>query len=315
VTRRPRAATSTASVTWRDGVHLTGTPIWCDARRRRDVCFVSSADRVGRTGHGQLIGSPLTLALLGATGGGHLAVPLHRRFTLGTLRLELIDPARGPGASALFVDGAGQTFLYAGAIRAGAEVRACDALVVGAPYGKREHAFPPLAQTIERVLAWAKRELAGGRRPVLLVDTALDGLEVAMHLAAAGIPLAGARPIREAAQRAGQLATSLHLAGGVLPIAAPGKEPRAIVWPARDRTAAVNAAKGAPHALATLGAGGDFPWVAAAGRTDLLAWIESANAREVYVTGACADDIASALGPRARVIGPPHQMTLFEATS
>ena len=55
-----------APVTWRDGVHLTGTPIWCDARRRRDVCFVSSADRVGRTGHGQLIGTPITLALLGA---------------------------------------------------------------------------------------------------------------------------------------------------------------------------------------------------------------------------------------------------------
>ena len=56
-----------APVSWRDGVHLTGTPIWCDARRRRDVCFVSSADRVGRAGHGQLIGTPITLALVGAT--------------------------------------------------------------------------------------------------------------------------------------------------------------------------------------------------------------------------------------------------------
>jgi len=67
VGRRPRAA-SIAPVTWRDGVHLTGTPIWCDARRRRDICFVSSADRVGRTGHGQLIGTPITLALLAARG-------------------------------------------------------------------------------------------------------------------------------------------------------------------------------------------------------------------------------------------------------
>ena len=70
--RRRAARTSPAHqpqpVTWRDGVHLTGTPIWCDARRRRDVCFVSSADRVGRAGHGQLIGTPLTLALLGAAG-------------------------------------------------------------------------------------------------------------------------------------------------------------------------------------------------------------------------------------------------------
>src|SRR5687767_11207119 len=153
MTRRPRAA-PTASVTWRDGVHLTGTPIWCDARRRRDVCFVSSADRVGKAGHGQLIGAPLTLALLGASGGGHLAVPLHRRFTLGTVRLELIDSARGPGAAALVVDITGKVVLYAGAIRAGAEVRTCDAVVVGA---HAAGAVPSLAKTIDRTVAWTER--------------------------------------------------------------------------------------------------------------------------------------------------------------
>src|SRR5579859_7328899 len=95
-----RAKQQVASVTWRDGVHLTGTPIWCDARRRRDVCFVSSADRV-TAGHGQLIATPETLAIAKrrAREAGHLAVPLHRPFTLGTLRLELISSARGPGAA------------------------------------------------------------------------------------------------------------------------------------------------------------------------------------------------------------------------
>ena len=79
-------------------MHLTGTPIWCDARRRRDVCFVSSSERVGRAGHGQLIATPITLALLGAE-VGHLAVPVHRPFTLGTTRLSLIPSGRGLGAA------------------------------------------------------------------------------------------------------------------------------------------------------------------------------------------------------------------------
>jgi putative mRNA 3-end processing factor len=307
-----------ASVTWRDGVHLTGTPLWCDARRRRDICFVSSADRVGRTGHGQLIASPLTLALLGASGallgGGHLGVPRHRRFTLGTVRLELIASGRGPGGAALFVDITGKTVLYAGAIRThaiaaagveAAEVRACDALVVAAPYGKPEHAFAPLAQLIDDTLAWAAAELAAGRRPVLLVETALDGLEVAMCLAHAGIAIAGARPIREAAQRASTL-DAVALATAKLQIAAPGKEPRAIVWLARDASGLAKALGEHPHTSRAA-------WPNAAGRAELLAWIESANAREVFVTGACAEDIAAALGPRARVIGPPTQMTLFEA--
>src|SRR5262249_60854032 len=92
--------------------------VWGRARRRRDVCFLSSADRVGRAGHGQLIGTAITLALLDAAGHGHLGVPLRQRFTLGTVRLELIPSGRGFGAAALHADIAGKAVLYAGAVRA-----------------------------------------------------------------------------------------------------------------------------------------------------------------------------------------------------
>ena len=302
--RRARGAPPIASVTWRDGVHLTGTPIWCDARRRRDVCFVSSADRVGKAGHGQLIGSPLTLALLGASGGGHLGVPRHKRFTLGTVRLELIASGRGPGAMALYVDITGKTILYAGAIRTeathgidGAEVRACDALVVAAP--SAEEKIEPLARAVDRVLDQARTELAAGRRPVIVVETALDGLEVATALANAGIAVAGGRGIREAAQRANSMDAVAQ--AKALQIASPGKEPRATVWLARESTAKLGAHTVIPS------------WPNTASRKQLLAWIESANAREVFVTGACAEDIVAELGARARVLGPPHQMTLFGA--
>jgi hypothetical protein len=340
-------------VTWRDGVHLTATPIWCDARRRRDVCFVSSADRVGRAGHGQLIGSPLTLALLGARGGGHLGVPLHRRFTLGTVRLELVASGRGPGAAALHVDHAGKSVLYAGAVRplhgprvaaiAVAEARTSHAVVVAAPYGEDRHRFPPLGDVIAQTLEWVRAQLATGRRPVLLVDTALDGLEVATCLHAAGIATAGARAIRDLARRAGELAaegvtieersnparavvdrdpqiTPLASRPGELVITAPGREPRTVVWLAADRGGLARALVDRPHTTAlvsgralegrgTCDAG--FVWANAAGRTQLLEWIETTSAREVFVTGAGAEAIAGALGPRARIIGPPHQMTLF----
>src|SRR5262245_29309094 len=167
--RRPRA--QAAPVTWRDGVHLTGTSIWGDARRRRDVCFVSAADRVSRTGQGQLIGTPITLALLGAR-AGHLAVPLHRPFTLGTHRLELISSGRGPGAAALHVQLGERSVLCAGQIRGGAgDVRACDAVVVAAPYGLAHHRFAPLDRVAGEVVAWTRAQLAAERRPVLVVDS------------------------------------------------------------------------------------------------------------------------------------------------
>src|SRR4051812_1616684 len=101
--RRPRPAVASC-VSWRDGVHLAGTAIWCDARRTRAVCFASSADARERPGHGQLIATAETLALLGASGGAHLAVPWRRPFTLGTVRLELAPSGHGRGGAALAVE-------------------------------------------------------------------------------------------------------------------------------------------------------------------------------------------------------------------
>ena len=378
-------------MTWRDGVHLTGTPIWCDARRRRDVCFLSSADRVGRTGHGQLIGTAITLALLDAVGHGHLAVPLRQRFTLGTVRLELIPSGRGFGAAALHADVAGKTVLYAGAVRTSAggvgdaaELRACDAVVVAAPYGEPHHRFPPLATEIAAVIDWTRAQLAAGRRPILLVDTVLDGLEVASRLAAEDIAIAGSRALREAGQRIAELVpgpqivdgeiaigrsltprtlgreprspgrdarladpapagVSPHVdavpttarwatgsqpfspsvsgpVSGIPSIATPGREPRAIVWLDADRASLARSLGDRPAATALVsaralaGASGydaAMVWASAADRAQLLGWIEATGARDVFVTGACAESIVAALGARARVIGPPQQMSLF----
>ena len=304
-------------MTWRDGVHLTGTPIWCDARRRRDICFVSSVDRLGRGGHGQLIATPVTLALLGDSGGGaDLAVPVRKRFTLGTLRLELIPSGRGPGAAALLVDLGSRKTLYAGAVRSAkiascepAEVRACDALVVHAPFGEEHHRFPRLDEAIAQTAAWAKTELAAERRPVVFCDSALDGVEIAAELAARGLPITAGRQIRELAARA-------KVAG----VGTVGKEPRVVVWLDTDHAGLAKALAGKRFSTALAsgraiesadGYDTSFVWAGAADRKQLLDWIASAGAREVFVTGPCADAIVAAVGPKARVVGPPRQMALF----
>ncbi|HEU4728770.1 MAG TPA: hypothetical protein VFT22_12790 [Kofleriaceae bacterium] len=334
-------------MTWRDGVHLAGTPIWCDARRRRDICFLSSADRVARAGHGQLIGTPITLALLGARDQGHLAVPLRQRFTLGTVRLELIPSGRGFGAAALHADITGRTVLYAGAVRTSAggvgdpaELRTCDAVVVAAPYGEPDDKFPPLPGAIDATIGWTRAQLGLGKRPVLFVDSLLDGLEVASRLAAEGVAIAGPRALRDAAHRIADLVPGPQIVDGALAIgstlhprtpsadpgsgvpaiAAPGREVRAVIWLDADRAGAARSLGERPFATARVSArarageaGYDagFPWASAADRAQLLAWIEATGARDIYVTGACAEAIVAALGARARVIGPPHQMTLF----
>ena len=54
-----------------------------------------------------------------------------------------------------------------------------------------------------------------------------------------------------------------------------------------------------------------FAWPFVADSDHLLAWIAQARAKDIFVTGACAETIVAALGPRARVLGPPRQMALF----
>ena len=324
--KRPSRTAGAAPVSWRDGVHLTGTPIWCDARRKRDICFVSSLD--GRPAGAQLIGTPATLALLAAKGSGHLAVPVRQRFTLGTVRLQLIPSGRGLGAAALHADIAGRTVMYAAAVRTfagglgdAAEVRSCDALVVDAPYGEPHHVFPPLEKVIDEVHTWTRAELAGARRPVLFADSVLDALEIACSLAAHGIPVSSSKNVRDAAARASTLAPLPGHAAEA--IARVGKEPRAVVWLDNDHAGLRKAigtyrfstalASGRAIAVRDSGAGYDavFAWACSADRAQLLAWIDATGARSVFITGSCADAIAATLGPRARVLGPPQQMALF----
>jgi Cft2 family RNA processing exonuclease len=305
-------------------VHLTGTPIWCDARRRRDVCFVSSADRVVKADHGQLIGTPTTIALLGGRDTGHLAVPLRRPFTLGTLRLTLIPSGRAIGAAALHVDTGMRTVLYAGAIRTtgtsdAAEVRASDAVVVSAPVGEAKHRFAPLDELADRVAAWARALLAEGKPPVLVVDTALDGLEVVASLVERGLAVAASKSLRDAAAGIAESAPRKGTGDGVTELRAPGKEPAVIVRTELDRVKIANAAQ-AVAALVSARAvepqaswDTTFAWPFVATRDQLLAWIEQARAKHVFVTGACAETIAAAVGARASVLGPPQQMALFSS--
>jgi hypothetical protein len=199
---------------------------------------------------------------------------------------------------------------------------------------------------------------------VLLVDTLLDGLEVASRLAAEDIAIAGSRALRETGQRIAELvpppqivdgqvaigrsisprmgsdpALAMHRsaagsqpparppdpASGIPAISAPGREPRAIVWLDADRAGLARSLGDHPAVTALVSAraldGADgydtgVPWASAADHAQLLGWIEATGARDVFVTGACAEAIVAALGARARIIGPPHQMSLFprEAT-
>lgn len=310
---------------WRDGVHLTETPIWCDARRRRDVCFASAHGRVGKAGHGQLIATPATLAMVGADGVGDLGVPLRRRFSLGTLQLELIPSGYALGAAALRVELAGRTVLYAGAVHPRSvglaepgEVRTADCVVVAAPYGAVEHAFPAPAKVAAELVEWTAERKASGH-VLLLVSAELKALDVAAQLASAGLEVCAPAGLRALAKRARAVAPAVP---ELRPI--PRDRPAVVVATVAQRSKlggelgkrplSVGWVSGEAHqaaAVATARVDRGFAWASCADRAQLLSWIEATSAKQIFVTGRCAPEIVAHLGKGASVLGPPVQMGLF----
>ena len=325
---------------WRSGVHIGGTPIWCDARRARELCFVSRADRVPATPHGQIIATSETLLLLSRQGRGpaaasELAVPTGRPFSLGTLRLELFRSGSALGAASLSVDLGDRRVVYAGSVnpRGGglggaADQRTCTVLVVDAHYGDTRFRFPPVEEAVAETAALCRRVCGAGGAVVLLVTSALKGLDVAHRLASgvgAGDELLAHRSIHHAAQK-------LRNAGRDVPVvrrfAASRVQPATVLlWPTGRRSqldrvglpggsevALVSGAAADRDALVRARAGHGIAWSSQADHAALRRYVEESGAASVHLVGRFAYQMAEELtgrGLSARALGPPVQMSLF----
>jgi Cft2 family RNA processing exonuclease len=333
--RRHRTAPGDSpAVSWRRGTHITATPIWCDAQRAREVCFVSCAHAVDDTRHGQLIATEATRALLTRQPESALTSPYGRPFTLGTRRLELIQSGHALGSAALAVDVDDRRVLYAGAINPHggdlggvADTRDCDAIVVAASYGDARFRFPEIASARAQLLGFAEETGAAGGLAVALVSSASKALDVAAYLAGENIEVLAHRTMHHAAQKVRQLDDAL-----LPPIRRWSGKTRAdkttlLLWPswrhsalaqaklpAGSRMALVSGAAIDAQSIAEVGADTGIAWSNQADHDELLAYIDACGATQVYLTGTYAEPLAATLdcsARPARALGPPRQMNLF----
>jgi hypothetical protein len=324
MSRRRRAS---APVEWRNGVHITGTMLWCDARQAHDVCFVSSAQVADARRHRQIVAPQATLDLLPEPPARALATPFDRPFTLGELRLELFASGHMVGAAALLVDVGGARVVYAGPVdpRPGrlagpAAVRACDVLVVDARLGRFE--LPPADAVHAELAAWVDDARAAGATPVLLAAPLSIGPELVRHLG-------GTRTLR-AHRSFVDAARKLRALGYDLPPVArfvgPPPPGTVVLWPPGSRAApAIRALRQArvalvsalaldPAARAAVAAEAGFALADQAGAAELTSYAAATGAHTVYLVGAADDRLALALAERgvtARRLGPPEQLSLL----
>jgi hypothetical protein len=298
-------------VEWREGIHVLGTPLWCDARHTREACFVSSARVPGARRHRQVLATDVTIKLLPDAPAralhSTLAVPLGRPFTLGTLRLELFPSGFMPGAASLSADVSGVRLLYAGFVNprsAACEARKGDVLVVDASFAAPRFRFPPPADMLAEAKAWTEKIAREGGTPVLLAEPLGGALELLRVLS---VPIVAHRSIVAAGKKLG-LPAARRLEG-----APPAGS--AVLWPvaSRESLASLRRARVAlvdPRAQdaafsSPLSLDAAFPWSDHPDAETLARYIAQTAASEIHVTNASPET--------ARLLGadPLGQLGLF----
>lgn len=313
---------------WRNGVHIVGTPLWCDARHSRDVCFLSSARAEFVRKHGQLIATEETVRLVSSAGGPRmLSVPPGRPFSLGELRLELLPSGYYPGAASLIVNVRGQRLLYAGmvnlrgsALTPPCELRTCDILVLNATFGHPRFVFPPREEVEERLGAWIAEVILDGATPVLFVEP---------RAPLPALPRAPIRAHRALVLEQRKLAELGYATRPMRQLAGTPARGEIVLWPAkpagrlvgtalaairRPRRALVSGWARDADALGRAGAEIGFPWPDQAGYDELIRYVAQSEAAIVHLLGE-ADELRAQLtsmGVKAHHLAPGiAQLSLF----
>lgn len=163
----------------KSGLHLTGTQLSLDARRKTPLSFVSHAhaDHIAR--HERVIATAATIRLMSHRLGelpAALPVPYGRPFELGPLFLELFPAGHILGSAQLRVTRAdGVRIVYTGDLNLQpaltaerATVVECDTLVIESTFGHPRFRLPPRAQVFAQLEEWLRSQLARGITPILL---------------------------------------------------------------------------------------------------------------------------------------------------
>lgn len=318
----------------RHGLHLVGTPLSLDARRKVPLSFVSHAhaDHIAR--HERTIATAATLRLMAHRLGplsAPLPAPYHRPFELGPLVLELLPAGHVLGSAQLrVIRESGERVVYTGDINLvpsltaeRAQVAECDTLILEATFGHPRYVFPPREEVLGEVERWVRAQLERGAVPVLLAYPLGKSQEAMRYLAERGYRLCAHASIYEVCQLYGELGVPIEplrrFAGRV--------EPGEVLFypPHLARTGALAALW--PRATAVLtgwaldggaarryGADTAFPLSDHADCPALVRYAQATGAREVLTHHGFAEELAQVLrdhGVEARPLGTPRQLELL----
>jgi len=166
-------------IEYNNGIHLKGTGLWFDSKKKAGLSFISNANIDKFTPPEKIIATPETLKFLDKKikKSVVLACPYYRPFALGNLQVELVPSGHMLGSSQMIVDKGGKTLVYTGDINLQklptaepAYTKHCDVLVMKCTYGLPNYIFPPFDESIEALVNFINETISSESTPVIMVE-------------------------------------------------------------------------------------------------------------------------------------------------
>jgi Cft2 family RNA processing exonuclease len=166
-------------IEYKDGIHLKGTGLWFDSKKKTGLSFISSADTEKFAAPEKIIATPETIRLLGnkVRKAVLLTCPYNRPFTLGNSQVELIPSGHMLGSAQMIVDKGDKTLIYAGDIWPGKlptakplSIRPCDVLVLKCCTGP-ELNLPSTTESLELLTIFIEKSFSLNAIPIISVSS------------------------------------------------------------------------------------------------------------------------------------------------
>ena len=164
-------------IEYKNGIHIKGSGLWLDARRKTDFCFVSHAHADHAAKHGQILATRETAALFEHRYGKakFKLLEYNRPKRLNGIKVELFPSGHVLGGAQILIEKAGTKIVYTGDFKLRksltapkAQVKRCDILVMESTFGRPYLKFPPSKQVHDQMEEFARENLTKGRVPVFL---------------------------------------------------------------------------------------------------------------------------------------------------
>jgi Cft2 family RNA processing exonuclease len=164
-------------IEWQNGIHIQGTNIWLDAKRKVDFSFISHAHIDHAVRHKEILATPETARLYEHRFGKAKfnILEYNQPKRLKGAKVELFPSGHILGGAQILLEIEGVRIVYTGDFKIRkcltakkAEVKKCDILIMESTFGLPYYVFPDRKEVVDRITKFVNEAFDSGKVPILL---------------------------------------------------------------------------------------------------------------------------------------------------